>query len=343
LTPDYGKYAKDLGESLKSIAVAPAKVILTGEHFVVYGTTAIVSAVNIYSKATASKRRESIIVTRSGSFECAMPTGSGCCRTLKGGDKALVLLEPISQLAQTGLRKWAGHSTGLNLSIKSDIPVGVGLGSSAAVAVSTIAAIARLFRMRCRLETIRECAFESERLIHKIPSGIDQTISTFGGVIAYQKEKPFRRVTLGRTFPIIIGDSGRKRSTGDIVSGVRALLAERSEMAREVLRSANMISRKALTALRDGNARRLGQLMNQNQELLDRISVSTTELDKMILAAREAGAFGAKLTGAGGGGCMIALASPDRIPAVVEAIREAGGTTFIANIERRGVRSWLVN
>jgi mevalonate kinase len=328
---------------MKSIAVAPAKVILTGEHFVVYGTTAIVSAVNIYSRATASRKRGATIVTRSGSFECAMPIDTGRCRILKGGDNARTLLEPISQLARTTLSNWAGHSTGLDLSIDSDIPVGVGLGSSAAVAVSTVAAIARLFRKRCRLETIRKRAFESERLIHKIPSGIDQTISTYGGVIAYQKEKPFKRVTVGRTFPIIIGDSGRRRSTGDIVSGVRALLAERADMAEEVLRSANMISRKALTALRQGDTRRLGQLMNQNQELLRRIEVSTAELDKMISAACEAGAFGAKLTGAGGGGSMIALASPDRIPAVVEAIREAGGTPFVANIERRGVRSWLVN
>ncbi len=328
---------------MKSTAVAPAKVILTGEHFVVYGTTAVVSAVKIYSRATASRRRGKTIVTRSGSLKCAMHIDSGHCQVLNGGDDARTLLEPISQLARTALGNWAGQSTGLDLDIKSDIPVGIGLGSSAAVAVSTVAAIGKLFRKRCRLETIRKYAFESERLIHKIPSGIDQTISTYGGVIAYQKERPFERVTVGRTFPIIIGDSGRKRSTGDIVSRVRALFAEREDMAEEVIRSANMISRKALTALRQGDIRRLGQLMNQNQELLQRIGVSTAELDKMISAASEAGAFGAKLTGAGGGGSMIALASQDRIPAVVEAIREAGGAPFVAKIERRGVRSWLVN
>jgi len=327
---------------LKSQAIAPAKVILTGEHFVVYGAPAIVSAVDIHSNTTASKRRDQRIVVKSSSPECTISIKDGRCEVLRGGEIAQSLLEPISVLAQATLQRFGDQCNGLNLHIESDIPVGVGLGSSAAVAVSAIAAIERLLRKRNDLETIRQLAFESERLIHKTPSGIDQTISTFGGIIVYRKEKPFRRINLKHTFPIIIGDTGKRRSTGEMVSKVRKLLAERDDVAKKVMGSAQTISRRALLTLRRGDRRELGELMNQNHELLRQIEVSTEDLERLVSAAREAGAFGAKLTGAGGGGCMIAVSSPNHLDDVQQAIRDSGGTPHLARIELRGVRSWLV-
>lgn len=326
---------------MRSTAVAPAKVILTGEHFVVYGTAAVVAAINMFSKTTASRRRGRMIVIRSSSPKCAIYYSGKSCKTLSGGEGAQTLLEPISLVAQTALRELGEQKEGLNLQIESNIPVGVGLGSSAAVAVSTIGAIIRLLRRRLDRSSIRRLAFESERRIHKIPSGIDQTISTFGGIIVYRREEPFRRISLKQTFPIVIGDTGRRRSTGTMVSRVRDFLSERDLLAKKVMKSADLISKRALSALQRADISGLGELMNQNHELLCQIEVSTEELERLVSAAREAGAFGAKLTGAGGGGCMIAVAPPNRTGDVLEAIRNAGGNAYLASIERRGVRSWL--
>lgn len=328
---------------MKSVAVAPAKVILTGEHFVVYGTAAIVTAVEIHSKATVSWRRDGATVIRSSLPKCAISINEGQCEILLGEQHARTLLEPISLVAQATLKESGDQHKGLNVQIESNIPVGVGLGSSAAVAVSTIAAIVRLLSGKLDRKLTRRLAFESERHVHKIPSGIDQTVSTYGGVIVYQREKPFKHVVLRRAFPIIIGDTGIRRSTGDIVSRVKAFLAERDTLMKRVMKSANLISRRALVAVQQADRKRLGELMNLNHELLRQIEVSTKELDQLVSAAREAGAFGAKLTGAGGGGCMIALASPDNTNSVLEAIREAGGNSYLANIERRGVKSWLLD
>lgn len=328
---------------MKSIAVAPAKVILTGEHFVVYGVPALVSAVDIYSKTAVSTRRDTTIVARSSSPRCAISINGEHTRVLEGERNARKMLEPMIRVAQAALNRFGSRNQGLNIRIDSEIPVGVGLGSSAAVAISTIAAVGKLCKRRLYRETIRQLAFGSERLIHKIPSGIDQTISTFGGVIVYQKEKPFRRISPRQIFPIIVGDTGKRRSTGKMVSKVRTLLAERDVFAKRALRSAGIISRSALAALRCGDLKRLGQLMNQNHELLREIEISTTELDRLVSAAREAGAFGAKLTGAGGGGCMIAVASSDCTSSVLQAIGHAGGTPYLARMEHRGVRSWLIN
>lgn len=327
---------------MKAFAVAPAKVILTGEHFVVYGVSAIVGAVNIHSRATVSWRRDGRIAATSSPVRYAASFVDEHSNALQGGRTAQTLLQPICRAALSVLEQFASRRQGLNVHIHSDIPVGVGLGSSAAVAVSTIAATMRLLRRKLNREVIIRLAFDSERLIHGIPSGIDQTISTFGGVIIYKKEKPFQRLPLRHGFPIIVGNTGRIRSTGTIVSKVRAFLAERDRLAQQIMRSAESISRRASAALRQGNMMKLGELMNQNHELLRQIEVSTRQLDRLVMAAREAGAFGAKLTGAGGGGCMIAVVSPDHTRNVMQAIKAAGGTPYLVNVEEKGVRAWLL-
>jgi len=329
-------------EELKGLAVAPAKVILAGEHFVVYGAPAIVAAVNMHSKATVSRRNDRTIVVRSSSPRCAISVTGARSRALQGGKKARTMLEPVYHVARAALRQFGGEEKGLNVQIDSAIPVGVGLGSSAAVSVSAIAATAKLLRRGLDRRAIRSLAFESERLIHDIPSGIDQTVSAFGGVIAYRREKPFRQVSLKRPFRIIIGNTGETRSTGAMVSRVRIFLSNRSSLQRQMMKSAERISGNVLLALERGDRRKLGELMNQNHELLRRIGASTEELDRLVSTAREAGAFGAKLTGAGGGGCMIAVAPTTATRNVLEAIRGAGGTPYLVSVEREGVRSWLL-
>ncbi len=327
---------------MKGFAVAPAKVILTGEHFVVYGTTAIVAAVNIHSKATVSQRSDGTIVVSSSSPRCSVSFTDGYCEVLQGRRNTRAMLEPICHVARATLEHFDKEKQGLDIQIDSAIPVGVGLGSSAAVAVSTIAATAKLLRRGLDRDAIRHLAFKSESMIHNFPSGIDQTISTLGGLIAYRRRRPFQRIPLKRTFQVIIGDTRRTRSTGAMVSKVKTLLAKGRRLKRQILRSAERISRTALTTLQHGDMRQFGELMNLNHELLRQVRVSTRELDRLVLAAREAGAFGAKLTGAGGGGCMIALAPFRYTESVLHAIRDAGGTPHLVNVQREGVESWLL-
>ena len=254
-----------------------------------------------------------------------------------GGQMARKALEPLKVAIEEVLHR-SKMNVGVSVKVRSTIPVAAGLGSSAAVAAAVVTAVGRLLELELSKEEIFRISYEAERFVHGTPSGIDPTISTYGGVLLYRKDKGFTQIKVRGEIPLVIGDTGVKRSTGDIVAKVRERTKQYPSIVKPLLKIGGKITLKAIKALETGDLCALGELMNISHGLLYAVGVSDASLERLVHAAREAEALGAKLTGAGGGGCMIALAKPNKLGQVVDAIERAGGRAFVAEITDEGAR-----
>jgi mevalonate kinase len=195
---------------------------------------------------------------------------------------------------------------GANLEIESQIPYGEGLGSSAASCVSSVAALYSLFSNFDKTQ-IYETAKIMEQNIHTNSSGIDCYVSTFGGIINFEPDKGFSNVVPKKKFTLLIGTSGIKHSTGKVVSQVRQFKQENSSIFKDLTSKADEICKRAVISMNQGNESEFGRLLSENHKLLSALGVSHPEIEKMIESCLDNGAFGAKLTGAGMGGAVIAL------------------------------------
>ncbi len=318
-------------------ASAPAKVILFGEHFVVYGEPAIVIAVDKRTYVEATLRNDNQIYINSVNL-CVSGFFRGEDFQPEKNDKTAVSkLVPIKDSVERVLKK-ANKSIGVNIEIQSDIPASAGLGSSAAVASATAAAVGRLVGLNLSKEDVFNIALNAERIVHGTPSGIDPAISTYGGTILFQKDKGFTPLDVRINIPLVVGNTNSERSTGDLVAAVRRRRDNYRLIIDPIIEAGGEIALRAVDTLKKGDLKVLGELLNINHALLSAVGVSTEELDRLIYAARKTGAYGAKLTGGGGGGCMIALTNESRIKKVINAIDRAGGAAFEARKTDEGVR-----
>jgi len=317
-------------------ASAPAKVILLGEHFVVHGEPAIVLAIDRRATVTVKIRSDPKIFIKSEDIGISGFFMNDQFFPQRGGGEAKKKLEPIYAVAREVIQKF--HlKNGVNIEIKSSIPIAAGLGSSAAVSVASAAALCSLFGSDESEDNIFQIAFNAEKIIHGTPSGVDPAISTYGGILWYRKSEPIRRLNINVDLPLIIGNTRKERSTGKLVAKVNSLRRRYPLIIGKIIKAGGEIVKRSVRALREGDLKTLGELMNINHELLCALGVSCEELENLVHAARDAGALGAKLTGAGGGGCMIALVSPEKIEDVADAIEEAGGEAFITRKTDVGV------
>ncbi|MBS7623117.1 mevalonate kinase [Candidatus Bathyarchaeota archaeon] len=319
-----------------SIAHAPAKVIITGEHFVVHGQPALAAAVNLYSTVSVEAGSPGIVEISSTELGVTARFQAGKEGSFIGDGHRM--LEPLMLVIEKILDRAGGRGLGLRVRVESEIPVGVGLGSSASTAVSTATAVAGLLGLKLTRDQICELASVQERSIHKKPSGIDALVTTYGGVVLFKLGQPPFHLEPTDDVRIVIGNTGASRSTGDLVSrmGHRIQMGDMDLM--RMSDAVGQITLKAFEAYMRRDFHQLGQLMDENHELLRQAGVSTSQLDNLVEAARDAGAFGAKLTGAGGGGCMIALCRPDEGGRVSKAIEAAGGRSYSVAVDRVGVR-----
>lgn len=318
-------------------ASAPAKIILFGEHFVVYGEPAIVLAIDKRAYASVKMRRDSKIYINSSNLGVSGYFEKDRFVVEHGGQNAEFKLKPLEIAVQKILER-ARKSVGVNVEIRSSIPVAAGLGSSAAVVAAVAKAVSHLLNVNLSKEEIFNITLESERLVHGTPSGIDPTVTTYGGVLLFQKGKKFTRIDVKKDIPLIIGNTEIERSTGELVSMVRHRREKYPSIINPLIKAGGKIALNAASALENHDFTVLGELMNINHALLCAIGVSNGSLDKLVYAAREAGVYGAKLTGAGGGGCMIALSPPEKAKQIAEAIEKAGGKAFTAKKSDEGVR-----
>jgi mevalonate kinase len=324
---------------MKATAAAPGKTILVGEHFVVYGEAAVVMAINRHVQVTVEGRQDhSLYIASDLGFSGTFVEDNYTAETGDIGGGAV--LKPIKISAQTVLKAF-DETRGLNIAVHSTIPMAVGLGSSGALAVATVAAVGRLLGNDLSEEKIVSLSTEAEKAVHLNPSGIDQAISTYGGVIVYKKKEGITQLKTASVIPLVIGNTGIQRNTGTLVDSVRMKRKQFPEIMNLMNAAANHVSRQFIDALKSDSLGRLGELMDINQGLLMAIGVSHEALDRLVYAARANGALGAKLTGAGGGGCMIALSTLGGRERVSEAIRRAGGTPIIVEKTDQGVHCWI--
>ncbi len=322
---------------IRAKASAPAKVILLGEHFVVHGSPAIVLAIDLRATVSAELRKDKKIYVESKALKCSDYFEKDDFHVEKGNKCRNPQLEPIFAIVKN-LMKTINKEIGVNLKIESDIPVAAGLGSSAAIAVASAATLSHLFSLTLNDKEIFEIAFEAEKIIHGNPSGVDPAVSTYGGILRYQRGKDVQKIIANITLPLVIGDTGIKRSTGEMVTRVGEMRNRFPAVFDRFLETEYEIVARSIDALKNNDVETLGKLMNINHALLCAIGVSNEFLDKLVYAARKAGALGAKITGAGGGGCIVALSTSECVENVKESIELAGGKAFITKMTVDGVR-----
>ena len=274
------------------------KVILFNEHFVVYGIPAIASALGARTTALVEGKPGSGYEVRDERPETT-------------GYKA-EKLEQQNQSLEIML-KFMNIDTQRNhyvITLGGDLIAASGVGASAA----SCAAIARAFSEELNLnfsdERVNEVAYEGEKGYHGTPSGIDNTAATYGGLIWYRREgqaQLMERMRLRKPVEIVMGNTGKVADTKTVVAGVKERKERESEKYGRLFQDADRLVRNARKELEDFNVEKVGEYMNENHRLLQEIGVSSPELDALVKLARDAGALGAKLTGTGKGGYMVAL------------------------------------
>ncbi|HXG07071.1 MAG TPA: hypothetical protein VNI77_07080, partial [Nitrososphaera sp.] len=205
-------------------ASAPAKIILFGEHFVVYGNTAILASINRRITVDARKTGEEKIAIKSD-IGIAGEYSAGGFKMINGGMGTKEALDPLHSAIR---RVLSTRKTGIEVNISSDIPHGIGLGSSAAACVATVAAVNSLFQKKSSKQKICNIAIESERMIHVNSSGADCYVSTFGGLIQYSRKNGFRKISARGTLALVVTSTMVRHSTGDLVAKVKRF-KERNE------------------------------------------------------------------------------------------------------------------
>lgn len=326
-------------------ASAPAKVILFGEHFVVYGSPAILAAINkrISVVARTIIHDENKIVIRSDIGVAGEYRNNGEFNALEGGSKAKAVLDPlygaIRQVLLMRNKKKKKKNIGIEIGISSRVPPGIGLGSSAASCVATVAAVDSLFQKNPSRQKVCELAIESERLIHKRTSGADCYVSTFGGLMQYYgKSKSFKNIETKRSLSLVVASTGIKHSTSDLVAGVKRFKDTNRILFESLSRQASDICLQACTAIESGKCDKIGELMNENQIILQQIGISHHKVRDIIDICSKAGAMGAKITGAGGGGAVIALAaSKQESTKIASHVKAAGYQSFEVEIDYKGL------
>ena len=315
-------------------ASAPGKTILFGEHAVVYGKPAIAAAVDRRAYVKIEKREDTR--THVNVEELGV---SGFLNLKKGTielEKGEIGRKGILEYVIRSLMK-TGTDDGVEVTINLDIPIGAGLGSSAAVTVATILSSSTINNIKLTMDEIAKIAHQVELEVQGAASPIDTTLSTHGGIIYLSREaEEIVQMDINSEIPIVIGYTSKRGNTGKMVESVRLKMESHPQIMIPILNSMEALTNGAREAMLRDDHRMIGEFMNINQGLLDAIGVNTEELSNMVFAARKSGALGSKLTGAGGGGSIIAYC-PGRVEEVVSSICEFENA-FKINISQEGVR-----
>ncbi|QDI88633.1 mevalonate kinase [Candidatus Nitrosopumilus sp. SW] len=310
---------------MKSKASAPGKVILFGEHFVVYGVKAILCAINKRITVTAEEISERKISIKSNIGELE----------LEPNKEILEIDSPLKPFYYLADKIIQNKNSGIKIEVESDIPLGVGLGSSSACCVAGAAAISKLFKDISR-EEILKLAIEAEKTIFQNTSGADCTVCTFGGLMEYDKKNGFSKIESEANFHLVIANSNVEHSTESVVAEVRKFKENNENEFSKLCEDESDLIEDVLGLLKENNVKDLGQKAIQNQEYLERIGVSNDKLRNMIQIGQKA-SFGAKITGAGGGGCIFALTDESNLENTIKEFNEKKYECFSVKIDFKGL------
>ncbi len=322
---------------------APGKVALFGEHAVVYGQPALVAAIDKRLYVSIEGRSDSLIKIHA--MDLKIP---GVVLTIGRSETDMAIETDFERIidAVSYIKKavdvasaYCGSMKGVNIHIKSEMPVGAGLGTSAAVSVATIMAYAEAAGHHLTEAEISSLGHKVESEVQGTASPMDTAVSTYGGLLLVRPsigKTVMTSVKAGADLPLVVGYTPRECGTGEMLRRVRRLKESAPESVESILSAIGKVVSEAEAALTNGELRKLGTLMDINHGLLESIGVSTKKISEMVYSARSAGALGSKLTGAGGGGCTISLC-PGKEQSVMTAISVVGCTSFKSSIARKGV------
>jgi mevalonate kinase len=297
------------------------KVILFGEHFVVHGVPGVVSAIDATTDAEVKKAAKGINVRDER-------------KTAKGysEEKRLQQIESIERMLKV---MDIDTKTPLDIWIGGTLPGFSGLGASAASSVAIARAIAQELGKQITDEKINQIAYEAEKAYAGNPSGIDNTAATYGGLMWFKKNPAggqdiVEKLHVRRPIEIVIGSTGKVANTKAMVEGVAERKKKNPAKYNPIFKQAENLAVAGRKALEAYDLKKLGELMNENHCLLQEIDVSSKELDLLVDMARKQGAFGAKLTGGGGGGCMVALTPGKELQGKVVSSFKTAGFEFLS-------------
>lgn len=310
-----------------TVATAPGKVILFGEHAVVYGRPAVavpITQVRAMAVVEDSPRPGVYVIAPDLHYEVSLAD-------MDGQDALFVTLSQFQ--AAAGLKEWPD----LIITVSSAIPIASGLGSGAAIAAAMIRALAiHLHRPELTNQAqLSALTYQVEKVHHGTPSGIDNTVVAYEQPVYFIRQQPqnyLEPLVVSRPVQLLVADTGVRSSTKVVVGDVRRQWQEETATFEAIFEACGQIALSGREALEQGNLPKLGQLMNENHSWLQKMTVSSPELDTLVQAAQTGGAIGAKLSGAGRGGNMIALIEPEQEEKIRQTLLAAGATNVFSSI-----------
>lgn len=305
----------------EGIPAGCGKVILLGEHAVVYGSHAIAAPISLAMQAKVwdSDNGIHLLIPRWGVEE----------KIQKGADHKYSIYKSLDMIFE----KLGIQDRSIKIEVIPHVPRAMGLGGSAALAVAIIRALDAHFKLKLSDEEINQLSYESEMLAHGNASGIDNTLATYGKFSLFKRGKPpeYKEVKVKEPIPIVIGLSGVESLTAKMVSNVKNAWEKNKSLYNRIFDEIDGLTLPAVKAIENNDLAQLGELMNINQGLLNALQVSSRELEDLIEISRRNGAVGAKLTGSGGGGAMVAIC-PEGAEKVAFAIRKSGYKALVMEI-----------
>jgi hydroxymethylglutaryl-CoA reductase len=301
------------------------KIILLGEHAVVYGHRALAVPTARGIAACVSQRpsggvRIDIPAWCVSDLELAAPHSPAA--PLQAGIK--LIMQKLALAAE------AHH---LHIGVQAHLPRGAGLGASAALAVALIRAFDATFHLKLTAEQVNDVAFASEMLAHGNASGIDNTLATYGRPLLFQTGAAPTFLQLPQPLHVVLGFSGPRGNTAAMVATVYRLQRAQPQQVDLIFAQIDALAVAGTHCLQQADTAELGRLMDANHGLLQRLGVSTPQLDALVSVAKHCGALGAKLTGSGGGGAMVALFDgPKGCAAAATAMQQAGYETLTTSV-----------
>ena len=317
---------------MTSKASAPGKIILFGEHFVVHGVKAILCAINKRAIVISKKNETQNIFIKSSLGENTIPISESL-------DNIESTFKPFFFIAKKIINE-NNFSNGLDIEIQSEIPIGAGLGSSSACCVAAALSISNLFS-KLDKNQILELAIEAEKTIFPNTSGADCTVSVFGGIIDYQKDNGYKIIEPNHEFDFIVVNSKKSHSTNIVVNRVNEFKNENKKIFDDLCGEESKLIEKAIDSLQKFDLETIGKCMAQNQIFLEQLGVSN-DLLLSIVKLVEKETFGAKITGAGDGGCIIALNEKNKKDSVLEHIK-VEHESYPVTIDKVGMQVFNTN
>ena len=330
---------------MKSVASAPAKIILFGEHFVVHGTKAILAAIDKRVTVTTTFTEKATIKINSQLGTIEVPILSWYDKGANIEEVQPHIMTPYEEVKSEfrpfvflggkimSMREDSIVDYGLEITIDSDIPIGVGLGSSSACCVAAAASMCELcFAGANELELILDLAIEAEKTIFPDTSGADCTVCTYGGMIEHPS---IEKIDSTFDLNLLIANSMIPHSTKNSVEKVSKFKENNEERFSQLCDLENGLIGEVIVAMKNNDAAAFGLKMSENQKYLEEIQVSNDTLRDMISSLSEI-SLGSKITGAGDGGCIIALVNDEnvsKVPALLPKDKEC----FSAKIDTKGV------